>query len=220
MFRHQREKRRWGAVFANCSLAALLSACSGALGGGPSTTLIVTEPAKANCILSGKGYSAQVTTPVKLKLPKSASPIKLSCSVSGHRTFVTILKPTFNDKVLHNFLLGSSMGVAVELMNGNHEKFPRRVVLHLEPSSFANVAARDFWFARYRQYIEFKWRRILDDIQSECSDSSGENGNCQDAVRKVRSERENELRRLEQRRLRAAHKTNFFGQTSNLPTTR
>lgn len=112
------------------------------------------------------------------------------------------------------------MGVAVDLMNGNHEKFPRRVVLHLEPSSFANVAARDFWFARYRQYIEFKWRRILNDIQSECSESSGESGNCQDAVREIRIDRENELRRLEQRRLRAALNTSFFDQTSILPATR
>ena len=220
LLRQSLEKRRWGAVVANCSLAVLLSACSGALGGGPATTLIVTEPAKANCILSGKGYSARVTTPIKTKLPKSAAPIKLSCSASGHRTFVTILKPTFNDKVLHNFLLGSSVGIAVDLMNGNHEKFPKRVVLHLEPSSFANVAARDFWFARYRQFIEFKWRRILDDIQFECSESSGENGNCQDAVGKARSEREYELQKLEQRRKRAALNPNFFGQTSNLPAIR
>ena len=62
------------------------------------------------------------------------------------------------------------MGMAVYMMNGNHEKYPRRVVLHLEPTSFANIAARDFWYARYRQYIEFKWQRILDDIQSECSE--------------------------------------------------
>jgi hypothetical protein len=131
--------------------------------------------------------------------------------------FVTFLKPTFNDKVLHNFLLGSSMGMAVDMMNGNHEKYPRRVVLHLEPTSFANIAARDFWYARYRQYIEFKWQRILDDIQSECSEGSGENGNCKDGVTKAQSAREQELQYLEQRRRRAALVPTSLRQTSVLP---
>ena len=134
-----------------CAVATSLSACSGALGGGPSTTQIVTEPAGSLCTLTGKGYAIRLTAPQKTKLPKNAAPIKLSCAAVGHKTFVTFLKPTFNDKVLHNFLLGSSMGMAVDMMNGNHEKYPRRVVLHLEPTSFANIAARDFWYARYRQ---------------------------------------------------------------------
>ncbi len=112
------------------------------------------------------------------------------------------------------------MGMAIDMMNGNHEKYPRRVVLHLEPSSFLNVVARDFWYARYRQFIEFKWRRILDEIQSDCSDSSGENGNCKDAVTKATSAREQELQRLERRRRRAALDLPPFSQTSVLPVPR
>jgi hypothetical protein len=88
-------------------------------------------------------------------------------------------------------------------MNGNHEQYSRRVVLHLEPTSFANVGARDFWYARYRQFIEFKWRHVLDDIQTECSERSGESGNFKDGVTKARLAREQELQRLEQRRRRA-----------------
>ena len=64
------------------------------------------------------------------------------------------------------------------------------VVLHLEPTSFANVGARDFWYARYRQFIEIKWRHVLDDVQSEYSESSGESGNCKDGVTKARLARE------------------------------
>jgi hypothetical protein len=207
---------RFGSIASLCAVATTLSACSGALGGGPSTTQIVTEPAGSLCTLTGKGYEVRLTAPLKTKLPKNAAPIKLSCTAAGHRTFVTILKPVFNDKVLHNFLLGSSMGMAVDMMNGNYEKYPRRVVLHLEPKSFSDVTARDIWYARYRQYIEFKWRRILDDIQAECSDGSGENGNCKDAVMKVEASREQELQRLEQRRRRAALVPTSNSQTSTL----
>ena len=214
---HKFEKRRLKSLLAVCAAGLFLSGCGGALGGGPSTTQIVTEPAGALCTLTGKEYMVQLLAPLKTKLPKNAAPIKLSCAAPGHRTFVTILKPTFNDKVLHNFLLGSSMGMAVDMMNGNHEKYPRRVVLHLEPTSFATVAARDFWYARYRQFIEFKWQRVLDDIQSECSEGSGETGNCKDAVTKAQRARDQELHRLEQRRRRAALNPTYSSQTTSLP---
>jgi hypothetical protein len=181
-------------------------------------TQIVTEPSGALCTFTGKGFAVRLKAPLKTKLPKNAATIKLSCAASGHRTFVTILKPVFNDKVLHNFLLGSSMGMAVDLMNGNHEKYPRRVVLHLEPTSFGNVGARDFWYARYRQFIEFKWRHVLDDIELECSESSGENENCKYAITKAQSAREQELQRLEQRRRRANLVPTLYRQTSTLPT--
>lgn len=200
-----------------CSAALLLSACSGVAGGGPSMTQVVTEPSGALCTLAGKGFAVRLTAPLETKLSENAAPIKLSCAAAGHRTFVTILKPVFNDKVLHNFLLGRFMGMAVDLMNGNHQKYPRRVVLHLKPISFANVGARDFWYARYRQFIESKWRHVLDDIQSECSESSGESGNCKDGVTKARLAREQELQRLEQRRRRATLVPIFSSQTSVLP---
>ena len=86
------------------------------------------------------------------------------------------------------------MGMAVYMMNGNHEKYPRRVVLHLEPTSFANVGARDFWYARYRQYIEIKWQRTSSTtFNRNAPRGSGESGNCKDGVTKARSAREQEL---------------------------
>jgi hypothetical protein len=108
--RHKFKKRQLRAALNLCSAALLLSACSGAGGGGPSMTQVVTEPSGALCTLTGKGFAVRVTAPLKTKLPKNAAPIKLSCAAAGHRIFVTILKPVFNGKVLPNFLLGSSMG--------------------------------------------------------------------------------------------------------------
>ncbi|MBK19621.1 MAG: hypothetical protein CMM52_12375 [Rhodospirillaceae bacterium] len=199
-----------------CVAGTILSACTGGLGGGPVATQVVTEPSGATCDLTGNKFAIRAQTPLKTQLPKSAGEINLSCVAVGYRTFNTVLKPTFNDRVLRNFLVGSSMGMAVDLMNGNHEQYPRRVVLHLEPHSFASAAERDRWYSRYKQYIEFKWRRVLDEIRSNCSESSGEDGNCQTDLIKAQDARQNELQQLEQRRLRAFLKPDYFRQVTNL----
>lgn len=186
----------------------LVVGCAGGFAKDVSVTKLSTEPASARCSLEGKEYSKMVITPARVILPKEAAPVRVSCSRAGHKPFQTALKPLFNERILNNFLLMSSFGMLIDLMNGHESKYPDRVHLNLEPIMFTDANARDQWFAKYRAHVTRKWNRIVSDVSDRCNEASGEQGNCSAGVKDVQLKRVRALEMVEQRRRGAQVRNN------------
>lgn len=198
------------------SVSVLLVGCAGGFSVDETATTLSSEPSSARCSLKGTGYSTNVTTPVRVTLPKEAAPVRVSCSSAGHKTFVTDVKPLFNEKILNNFLLLSSVGMLVDMMNGHVSKYPERIHLNLEPTTFSDADARDQWFGRYKAHITLKWDRIVSEVSDFCIAGSGEDGDCMANVRDAEAARAQALRQLEKRRKGARVK---ISNTAKRPVT-
>lgn len=204
--------------YAAVAVATLgLSACGGGFSKDLTQTKISTEPMGATCALAGKGFARTVKTPVKIILPKAASPIRISCKVSGHRTFVAKIKPEFNEKILNNFLVGSSMGMVIDMIHGHDTKYPDRVHMNMEPTSFASVKERDAWFLRYRKHVAAKWNSAVRELRDNCNVSSDEEGYCMFDVNKTEAKMSRALATLEHQRRRAHVRTSATARRPSSP---
>jgi len=212
----RREAQGW-----RCSavvVAALgLSACGGGFSKDLTQTKISTEPAGATCAVAGTGFARTVKTPVKLILPKRASPIRISCKAAGHRTFVANVKPEFNEKILNNFLVGSSMGMIIDMIHGHDTKYPERVHMNMEPKSFASAKERDAWFHRYQKHVAAKWNSAVRELLDNCNVSSGEEGHCMYDVKQTEAKMSRALAILEHQRRRAHVRTSATARRPSAP---
>ena len=60
--------------------------------------------------------------------------------------------PGFNQRVLKNILVGSSMRLVVHIVRHRGMIYPKRVFLFMEPTSFNTVVSRDRWFRSYHKH--------------------------------------------------------------------
>jgi hypothetical protein len=69
-------------------LAALgLSGCGSLFESRSGEVSLTTTPPGAHCLLQGRrGYSAEVDTPAKLRVPTSAAPVDITCVASRYRS--------------------------------------------------------------------------------------------------------------------------------------
>ena len=199
-------------LLATCSAALLLAGCAGGFSSDLVETRISTENTRANCSLNGTGYSHALQTPGHVVLPKGAAPVILSCQAPGYRTFVTTLRPLFNGKLLGNVLAVSSMGVFIDMQNGHGEKYPKRVHIEMEPTSFPTAQARDGWYRRYRGHVARKWARIVGAADDVCNENTGEEGNCRSGLQALKADRDREFQLLEARRRTARIHTQSTAQ--------
>lgn len=193
-------------------VSSLVVGCAGGLGNDASVTTLSSEPSLAACSLRGTGYAMTVTTPAHLTLPKEAAPVRVSCSKVGHKTFLTDVKPLFNEKILNNFLLLSTVGMLVDMIGGHESKYPEKIHLNLEPTIFSDADARDRWFGRYKAHITLKWDRIVSEVSDFCVAGSGEDGDCMANVRAAEVARTKALERVELRRKGARVKNSNTAQ--------
>ena len=195
-----------------------LSGCAGGFKQDFAPTQISTDPIGATCHLVGTGFAKTVKTPAKLVLPKKAGPISIRCRAAGHRAFVAKVKPVFNARILNNFLVGSSMGMLVDMMNGHDSKMPERVHMNMEPTSFAHAEARDAWFRRYKHHVTRQWDYAVRELSDNCNDAGGEDGACLLEVRAIEDKKIYALAVLEQQRRRAHVRTSATAGRPLKPT--
>lgn len=162
---------------------------------GPSTR-INSEPAVARCNLDGEGLQRVVVTPVRVVLPKNASPVTVTCSAEGYYSSAHQLITTISS----NLLLGSTIGIAVDIMSGAAEQYPSRIMIHLEPKSFSSAARRDQWFARFRTSLEGKWNGIVENLRIACEEDLESSVSCREEHAQAMTDREVALTRLDRRR--------------------
>jgi hypothetical protein len=188
----------WRARLFLAGLTLALAGCS-SLGGNGQTTEIVTDPVGAECVVAGAGFRQVVRTPDTVAPPLEASPLSVTCTAPGYRDAQGPLRARFDDRIVSNFVLGSSLGVAIDMMNGRDRAYPTTFRIHMEPVSFRTAAARDAWYGRFRYHVAEKWDRAISMSELGCSDGDGETG-CKGEVDSLRRGRARELSALESRR--------------------
>lgn len=150
--------------------AMSLTACAEVVDAWGPSTRIQTEPAVARCNLDGTGLQRVVVTPVRVVLPKAASPVTISCSSEGYHSSRHVLITTIDNSIATNLIFGSAVGLAFDIMTGAAEQYPSRIAIHLEPRSFPDEARRDEWFGRYRRSVAGKWYTIVENLRLTCED--------------------------------------------------
>ncbi len=183
--------------------ATSLTACAEIVDTWGPSTRIQTEPAVARCNFDGTGLQRVVVTPIRVVLPKAASPVTISCSAQGYHSSKHVLVTTIDNSVAANLLFGSSIGMAVDIMSGAAEQYPSRILIHLEPQTFPNIATRDKWFGRFRHALEGKWNGIVENLRITCEDELETPLTCRGALAQARTDRGVALKTLDRRRARA-----------------
>ena len=183
--------------------ATSLTACANAIDTWGPSTRIQTEPLVARCTLEGTGLQRVVVTPVRVVMPKDASPVTITCAAQGYRSEAHRLITTIDNSVASNLLFGSSIGMAVDIMSGAAEQYPSRILIHLEPQTFPNIAARDAWFGRFRDSLAGKWNGIVNNLRISCEEDLDGPMTCRDELAQARADRGVALEALDRRRDRA-----------------
>ena len=129
--------------------------------------------------------------------------VTITCAAQGYRSEAHRLITTIDNSVASNLLFGSSIGMAVDIMSGAAEQYPSRILIHLEPQTFPNIAARDAWFGRFRDSLAGKWNGIVNNLRISCEEDLDGPMTCRDELAQARADRGVALEALDRRRDRA-----------------
>lgn len=179
--------------------AMSLTACAEVVDTWGPSTRIQTEPAVTRCNLDGTGLQRVVVTPVRVVLPKAASPITISCSAEGYYSSKHVLITTIDNSIATNLIFGSVVGLAFDIMTGAADQYSSRIAIHLEPRSFPDAVRRDEWFGRYRRSVAGKWYRIVEDLRLSCDDETSSLEACQKELAQAKTTRAVLLEALDRR---------------------
>lgn len=182
-------------------IAALaISACAEVIDTWGPSTRIEASPKVARCTLEGKGLQRVVVTPVRVVLPKAASPVKVTCAAEGYRSSAHRLVTRIDNSIASNLLFGSSIGMVVDIMSGAAEQYPSRIMINLEPAYFATAEARDRWYGRFHASLDFKWSGIVDDLWATCNQDLDSQLDCLEELERAEAERDGAFQALKRRR--------------------
>jgi len=192
--------------------ALSVAACAEAIDSWGPSTRIEANPRVARCTLEGKGLQREVVTPVRVVLPKEASPVTVTCAAEGYRTSVHRMTTRIDNSIASNLLFGSSIGMIVDIMSGAAEQYPSRITVNLEPRYFASAEARDEWYGKFRASLDFKWSGIIDDLWATCNQDLEAQLGCTEELARREAERDHEFKVLEDRRAAAEIRTGVQAQ--------
>ena len=181
-------------------LAAMsLAACAEVIDTWGPSTRIQTNPAVARCNLDGTDLQRVVVTPVRVVMPKAASPVTISCSAEGYRSSKHVLITNIANSIATNLIFGSAAGLAIDIMTGAAEQYPSRIAIHLEPRSFPDEARRDAWYGRFRSSVTAKWYRIVENLRLTCDDENYDFEACEKELAQAKTNRTVALAALDRR---------------------
>ncbi len=100
--------RRWRGAAVVAAMAAGVAGCGSLAGPTASTVTINTNPAAAQCTLTGHGgFHAAVTTPGSVSVPAAAAPVLVTCTAPGRRPTSYTLDASANGWVWVDSALGA-----------------------------------------------------------------------------------------------------------------
>lgn len=182
--------------------APLFAGCASIVSDDNSTTYFETDPEKARCVLHGQDFRRVVETPASMTLNSDAAPITVACKAEGYRETAEVLDTSMDGWILGNIIFGGVVGAVVDAARGAGQKFPPRFMVVLEPSTFSTGAERDDWYDRRRRLVVEKWKRVISQAETQCSDEAVDDA-CEARVKELQVKRDAELKQLEARRGRA-----------------
>ena len=183
---------------------ATLSACATVTSGTDHTLLVETDPAGATCLLrrDGANIGAVNPTPNAIRISKSRHDISVNCEKADHDPTSRTVTASFQAMTLGNVLIGGVVGLAADLASGAAITYPESVKVVLWPRSFPNAAARDAFFEARLADTRADFDRRIERAQGACGGASDQN--CMQRIRELRNEQQEEVRRLEERRVSTA----------------
>lgn len=183
---------------------AMLSACATVTSGTNHTLLVESDPAGATCILQrdGTNIAAVNPTPGSVRISKSRHDITVNCEKADHEATSSTVTAGFQGMTLGNVLIGGVIGLAADLASGAAVTYPESVKVVLWPRSFPSAAARDAFFQARQADTRADFDRRIESAQGACGGASDQA--CLQRVRELRNQKEQELRRIEERRAATA----------------
>lgn len=180
---------------------ATLSACATVTSGTDHTLLVESEPAGATCLLrrDGANIGAVNPTPGAVRISKSRHDITVNCEKADYESASGTVTGGFQAMTLGNVLIGGVICIAADLASGASITYPDSVKFVLWPRSFPNAAARDAFFEGRLADTRADFARRIERAEGACGGSSDQN--CLQRVRELRNQQEEEIRRIEQRRM-------------------
>jgi len=180
---------------------ATLSACATVTSGTDHTLLVETDPAGAACMLrrDGANLGAVNPTPSAIRISKSRHDITVTCDKADHESASRTVTADFQAMTLGNVLIGGVVGVAADLASGAAITYPESVKVVLWPRSFPSAAARDAFFEARLADTRADSEKRMERAQGACGGSTDQN--CLQRMRELRNQEQEEIRRIEERRM-------------------
>lgn len=182
---------------------ALLNSCATAMSGTTQTISIASDPPGAACEVRSKGalLVSVPRTPQAVIVPRSKDTIQLTCTRADHEATTELLESKFSGATIGNFLAGGLIGVAIDAASGANNFYPAEVTVLMQPSVFADEAAREAFFGRLTSRVRKQADSDLTMLRYQCASKPREF--CDADSAKIRARRDNELAELDARRLAA-----------------
>ncbi|MGI9128026.1 MAG: hypothetical protein ACR2IG_07435 [Roseomonas sp.] len=184
-----------------------LSACATVTSGTDHTLLVESDPAGATCVLrrDGANIGAVNPTPGSVRISKSRHDITVNCDKADHEATSSTVTAGFQAMTLGNVLIGGVIGLAADLASGAAITYPESVKVVLWPRSFPNAAARDAFFEARLADTRADFAKRIERAQGACGGATDQS--CLQRVREIRNQEQEEIRRLEERRIATATRT-------------
>lgn len=185
------------AVFA---LGILLPGCATITSGTSHTIAVMSEPPGAVCQIRRNGDVIAVVnpTPGTASISKSSRDLAVDCTRSGNQPGAAVVKPEFQAMTLGNVLVGGLIGLAVDAASGAIGTYPANVTVVLAPGQFNNAAHRDSFYQSRAEEVRRTFDERIATARQHCT--PGAPAVCTDQLRTLETQREDELRQVEQLR--------------------
>jgi hypothetical protein len=180
---------------------ATLSACATVTSGTDHTLLVETDPAGAACMLrrDGANLGAVNPTPSSIRISKSRHDITVNCEKADHEAASRIVSAGFQAMTLGNVLVGGVVGLAADVASGAAITYPESIKIVLWPRSFPSAAARNAFFEARIADTRADSEKRIERAQGACGGSTDQN--CLQRLRELRNQEQEEIRRIEERRM-------------------
>lgn len=190
-------------ALASLGAVTLLASCATVTSGTTQTIGIVSEPGGATCEMRRDGalLASVHLTPEVIRIPRSKNDIELVCKRDGYEPTTEIIESKFSGATIGNFLAGGLIGVAVDAASGANNFYPDQVTVLMQPSVFADEAAREAFFGRLRERVQKRAQDDLTNLRYQCASKPREF--CDADTARLNAKRDKDLGDIEARRVAA-----------------
>jgi hypothetical protein len=183
--------------------AIWLNSCATVTSGTTQTISVVSEPAGASCEMRRDGalLMSLQSAPQAVVVPRSKATIELTCKRVDHEPTTEMVESQFSGATMGNVLAGGLIGIAIDAASGANNFYPAEVRVVLQPSVFADEAAREAFFGRLRERVQKKAQDDLTMLRYQCASKPREF--CDADAAKLTAKRDKDLADIEARRVAA-----------------
>ena len=180
-----------------------MAGCATIVEGTDQSIAVTLSPETATCAVLRDG--ARLTSISKnnrfINISKSKNDLIIECKASGYYDeTVTIESSASGWGVVGCIFIDLCI---TDYSTGALNKYPETINIALAPKAFESAESRDEWYSRRRAVLDRRWKDVLSRKSVEC-DATGPDSQCRTELAAMEKKRDDELRKLERRRLETA----------------